>query len=167
MSFTPYSKEDQLKAYSKPKLKKKRYPEKKKAVNPLKQEIFKGRRFPKWSVRGKISKSNYNKALNEHGNYCFVCGTVDSLEAHHVRFRSDGGRGGWRNIRFLCTEHHRGDYSPHKNRELRETLEEAHTALYGKWYWADKYDLFKEGLIPNTTDKAFEEFMEKEAADRG
>jgi hypothetical protein len=38
-------------------------------------------------------------------------------------------------------------------------LREDREAFYGKWFWADKYTLFKEGLIPNTTDEAYERFM--------
>ncbi|MGG3734485.1 HNH endonuclease signature motif containing protein [Heyndrickxia coagulans] len=114
------------------------------------------------SVRGKITKEQYNQALQKHGAFCFVCGTTENLEAHHVRFKSAGGRGQWRNIRFLCAEHHRGKYSPHQNEQLRKELEKLHEKLYGPWFWADKYDLFKAGLIPNTTDEEFEKFMKGE-----
>jgi hypothetical protein len=31
--------------------------------------------------------------------------------------------------------------------------------------WADKYTLFKEGLIPNTTDDAYEHFMLQQEKD--
>lgn len=158
--FRPYSKAEQLGAKEKPVLKKKRYPEKKK--KKLKPEVYKGRVIPKRSTRGRITTKEYNEALRQHGAYCYVCGTTEGLEAHHVRFRSALGRGRWRNIRFLCSKHHRGEYSPHRNEGLRKELEQLHEELYGKFYWSDKYDLFLENLIPNTTDIAFEEFMKGE-----
>lgn len=127
-----------------------------------KPEIHKGRLIPKRSVRGRILKKDYNEALRRHGDYCYLCGTTVGLEAHHVRFRSNGGRGGWRNIRFLCNEHHRGKYSPHQDEGVRRALEVIHEEMYGEWFWADRYDLFMAGLIPNTTEKAFEAFMQEE-----
>ncbi|WP_313894709.1 HNH endonuclease signature motif containing protein [Psychrobacillus sp.] len=162
--FHPYSKEDQLKVTEKPKVNKKRYPErKKKKAQPNKPELYKGRVIPKRSKRGRITSKEYAEAQRQHGEHCFVCGTTQGLEAHHVRFRSNGGRGNWRNIRFLCSEHHRGNHSPHKNEDVRKGLEILHEDLYGEWFWSDKYDLFVADLIPNTTDEAFEEFMQKES----
>ncbi len=107
-----------------------------------KPEVHKGRLIPKRSVRGRILKKDYNEALRRHGDYCYLCGTTVGLEAHHVRFRSNGGRGGWRNIRFLCNEHHRGKYSPHQDEGVRRALEVIHEEMYGEWFWADRYDLF-------------------------
>ena len=127
-----------------------------------KLEVYKGRTIPSAKTRGQISKREYNEALKRHGEFCYVCGTTTNLEAHHVRFRSSQGRGVWRNIRFLCSEHHRGKYSPHQNLVLRRELEKLHESLYGPYYYCDKYDLFKMGLIPNTTDKEYEKFMSLE-----
>ncbi|GIN88685.1 hypothetical protein J6TS2_50710 [Heyndrickxia sporothermodurans] len=158
--YKPYSKEQQI---GKPKIKKKRYPEKKKKKrNPLKQEIYKGRVIPKKSKRGRISSNEYAEAQRKHGDCCYVCGTTINIEAHHIRFRSNSGRGNWRNIRFLCDKHHRGSYSPHQNEDLRKELEKLHESLYGPYYYCDKYDLFKLGLIDNTTDSAYEKFMSLE-----
>ncbi len=127
-----------------------------------KPEIYRGRRIPLASTRGKINRTEYNEALRKNGDTCFVCGTTIGLEAHHVKFRSDSGRGKWRNIRFLCFEHHKGKRGPHHNERFRRELEKLHEDLYGPWYWADKYDLYKAELIPNTTDEAFETFMQEE-----
>lgn len=44
----------------------------------------------------------------------------------------------------------------HQNRELMEKYQKRHEELYGPYYHCDKYDLFKMGLIPNTTDKEYE-----------
>lgn len=137
----------------------KKRPKKTKKTNPLKQEIYKGRKIPTKQQRGKITTAQYNEAARQHGYECYVCGCQTSLEAHHVKFRGNSGRGGWRNIRFLCSEHHRGNYSPHQNETLRKEIEALHEELYGPHYFCDKYDLFKLGLIPNTDDKSFEKFF--------
>lgn len=127
-----------------------------------KSEVHKGRLIPKRSVRGRILKKDYNEALRRHGEYCFLCGKTTDLEAHHVKFRSAGGRGGWRNIRFLCGGDHRGENGPHQDEGVRRALEVIHEELYGPWYWADKYDLFMAGLIPTPTGECFERFMSEQ-----
>lgn len=38
--------------------------------------------------------------------------------------------------------------------------------MFGEWYWADRYDLFQAGLIPNTTQETFEKFMEEDRHDK-
>ncbi len=72
------------------------------------------------------------------------------------------GRGKYRNLRFLCNECHTGENGVHRNKEKLEQLQAEHERLYGEWYWADEYDLFKAGLIPNTTTDAYETFMQEE-----
>lgn len=49
--------------------------------------------------------------------YCQVCGKGNT-ERHHVIFRSQGGKNFNLNYKDLCPEHHRGDMSPHKNKEV-------------------------------------------------
>lgn len=162
MEFHPYSKAEQLGKHQKP-LDKPKYKERRpKKKNHLKTEVLKGRRVPDKKTRGKISKTDYREAIMQHGPYCWVCGTSRDVEAHHVRFRSNSGRGGWRNVRFLCAAHHRGLFSPHRNDKLRKKLEELHEALYGQYYWCDRFDLFKLGLTSNTTKESFESYMKKQ-----
>lgn len=132
---------------------------KKKKKNQLKAELFQGWNIPTKQQRGKVSKREYNTALRKNGECCYVCGTTQGLEAHHVKFRSMSGRGTHRNIHFLCLEHHRGNYSPHQNEGLRNELEQLHERLYGPHYYKDVWDLYKEGLIPNTDKEMFEKFM--------
>ena len=50
----------------------------------------------------------------------------------------------------------------HSDRKFADWLREEREKMYGSWYWADEYDLFKAGLIPNTTKEAFEKFMREE-----
>ncbi|PKR86119.1 HNH endonuclease [Heyndrickxia camelliae] len=153
IGFHPYSKEQQLRREKKPKKKRK---------NPLKPEVYKGRVIPKKQVRGRILRKEYNKAAERHGYECYVCGTTQALECHHVRFRANGGRGTHRNLIFLCGNHHRGKYSPHQHEGLRKDLEALHESKYGPYYYCDKYDLFKAGIIENTSDECFEKFMREE-----
>jgi hypothetical protein len=46
---------------------------------------------------------------------CEVCGRSHP-EKHHIVFRSQGGLDYDLNFKYLCAEHHKGNYSPHKNR---------------------------------------------------
>jgi 5-methylcytosine-specific restriction endonuclease McrA len=143
--YRPYPKSQQLK---KPGKKEKRL------------EVYKGRTIPSKRQRGKVTKKEYNRAIEANGDACLVCGSKQ-IEMHHVLFRSKGGRGTWRNLIPLCPEHHRGKTGVHQNKGLMLHFQKRQRELYGPYYHCDKWDLYKAGLIPNTTDKAFEEFFEK------
>lgn len=121
-------------------------------------ETYKGRVIPSARVRGQISKREYERMIEEFGSVCIICGNP-YIEAHHLRFRSQGGRGEWRNLAPLCKEHHT---KAHRDRQFAEWLRQEREKKYGPWYWADEYDLFKANLIPNTTKEAFEKYMEEE-----
>lgn len=148
--FNPYSKADQLKSHRKEK----------------KPQTVKGRIVPGKKTRGKITAAEYNESLKQHGETCYFCGTTINLECHHVIpkgfSRIKNGRGVWRNLRFLCSEHHRGKAGVHQNKEMMEKLQQEHECLYGPHFYKDRFDLFKEGLIPNTSKEAYLEFMEGE-----
>lgn len=121
-------------------------------------ETYKGRVIPKAKDRTKISKANYNRMIEEFGDCCMICGRKP-IEAHHLVFRSKLGSGNWRNLAPLCPEHHR---QAHQDYNFAEYLRQERAERFGPHFWKDKYALFKEGLIPNTTDRAFERFMEEE-----
>lgn len=123
------------------------------------QQIGK-RTKPRQKDRTRIKAKDYQRAAEEHGKYCYFCGKTAGLELDHVQPRSRQGKGTWRNLRFLCIEHHRGTKSVHTSREMRNKLIELHTEMYGVYFWADAYDLYKNGLIDDPTDKAFEQFFE-------
>lgn len=129
-----------------------------------KVETYKGVTIPEKRVRGQISKRDYEKAKEVFGEHCLVCGDP-RIEMHHVRPKgmSNNGRGGWRNLAPLCAEHHRGRTGVHANYNgLSDRLKEERKAVYGEWFWADRFDLWKAGLIPNATYEAFESFMDRE-----
>ncbi|MCK6203951.1 HNH endonuclease [Bacillus infantis] len=145
------------KPVSKPKEKPK-YREKRPKKKKKKLETFKGRTIPPAKVRAAITKKEYNRALEAYGAFCNVCGNP-IIEMHHIRFRSQQGRGTYRNLIPLCKTHH---MKAHSNRMLNDILKKERIQHFGEWYWADKYDLFKARLIPNTDDKTFESYMKEE-----
>ncbi|MCD7034328.1 HNH endonuclease [Metabacillus sp. GX 13764] len=127
----------------------------KKSKKPL---MMKGRAVPKAKERSKITKKEYNRAIEAFGAACAECQNP-AIEMHHLKFRSQGGKGGFRNLLPLCKTHH---MKAHKSRRYADSLRAERESIYGKFFWADRFDLFKEGLIPNTTQQAFEKFMERE-----
>lgn len=153
LTFRPYPKSEQLrnqKEKDTPKYKEKRPKKKRKKL-----ETLKGRTIPPAKARGSISKREYERAIEAFGQTCVFCNNP-YIEMHHIQFRSQQGRGQYRNLIPLCKEHHT---LAHHNRMFSDLLREEREQTFGQWYWADKYDLFKAGVIENTDDKTFEKFM--------
>lgn len=125
-----------------------------------KQKKRKSRTIPSKKERTKISKKDYSKMLEEFGEHCNICGAYP-IEAHHIVFRSKYGSGNWRNLVPLCNKHHQ---LVHKDRVLADYFRQQREDRFGTHFWKDKYALFKEGLIPNTTNEAFENFLKGEEA---
>lgn len=48
--------------------------------------------------------------------FCEVCGR-NIVERHHIIFRSQGGLDFPLNYKYLCSEDHRGNNSPHRNKK--------------------------------------------------
>jgi 5-methylcytosine-specific restriction endonuclease McrA len=154
--FRPYPKSQQLKGHQKekdtPKHKEKR-PKKKK--NPY---LYRGRIVPTQKERTRIIEENYNRMIEVFGNYCQECGFTP-ISAHHLIFRSAMGTGNWRNLAPLCKRCHD---RAHSDYEFTEYLRDKRAKQYGPYFGQDKYSLFMEGLLPNTTDEAYERFMRGE-----
>jgi len=148
----PYSKEQQLKSNRKPKPKERRYKKKK---NPY---LYRGRIIPSRKERTKITEANYNRMIEEFGDYCMACGYTP-IAAHHLVFRSHMGTGNWRNLAPLCEKCHT---RAHKQKEFADLLREMRAERFGEHFGKDVYTLFKEGLINNTTTEAYESFMKSE-----
>ena len=136
----------------KPKYKEKR-PKKKKNPN-----LYRGRIIPTKKERTRITEEAYKRMIKEFGGYCLNCGYTP-IEAHHLVFRSSIGTGNWRNLAPLCNRCHG---MAHKLKSYADQLREDRAALFGPHFGKDKYSLFMEGLIPNTTDEAYERFFEME-----
>lgn len=50
---------------------------------------------------------------------CRICGTTQGIEKHHCFFNKNRNNSEKYKLTVdLCSEHHRGNYSPHKNREV-------------------------------------------------
>lgn len=60
------------------------------------------------------------KSILQSEKQCFYCGTTLNLERHHCIHGTAGRRIADKLglTIWLCSEHHRGNYSPHQNREL-------------------------------------------------
>lgn len=138
------------------------YREKRPNRKKKKLETYKGIKIPPKKVRGNISKKEYEKALDYYGGGCAVTGNTN-IEMHHIVFRSQSGRGTWRNLVPLCKELHD---KCHREREYAEYWRERAEQQFGKYFMCDKWDLYKKGLIVNCTDEAFEKFM-KERGNNG
>ncbi|MFT8319326.1 MAG: HNH endonuclease [Bacillus sp. (in: firmicutes)] len=156
LGFHPYSKQQQLaghqKSKDKPKHKEKR-PKKKK--NPY---LYRGRIIPSRKERTKIIKKDYDRMIEEFGDYCMMCGHTP-IFAHHLVFRSHIGTGNWRNLAPLCKKCHD---RAHEDFDFAEYLRQMRSERFGEHFGKDKYSLFMEGLIPNTDDGTYETFMIKE-----
>ncbi|AAK79889.1 hypothetical protein BJV85_002066 [Clostridium acetobutylicum] len=66
-------------------------------------------------------------------HFCQVCGKAYGIEKHHVVFRSQASYMVKikQNLIYLCTEHHKGNNGPHKNRKIDLGYKKA---LQSKYY---------------------------------
>jgi len=68
---------------------------------------------------------------------CEICGNI--ADKHHIVHRSQGGADFPLNIKYLCHEHHRGKYGPHKNKnadlQYKLQLQKELEALLNKEYY--------------------------------
>lgn len=113
------------------------------------------RRKPRKRERGQINKKQYQLALDWFGETCNICGSAP-IEMHHLRLRSQQGRGGYRNLMPLCKKHH---MEVHADINLADQLRDERAEMYGKLYYTDRFDLHDLGLIEEPTEEAFENYM--------
>lgn len=113
------------------------------------------RRKPRKRERGQVNKKQYQEALDWFGDSCSICGNTP-IEMHHVTFRSQGGRGGYRNLMPLCNYHHR---LAHQDSNFADELRDMRYEAFGKLYYTDRFDLHELGLIDEPTEQAFESYM--------
>jgi hypothetical protein len=107
--------------------------------------------------RNSIHRNEYQKMIEAFGTDCFFC-KKQGDEAHHVKYRSQGGRGTWRNLRMLCLSCHD---DLHSLEEMRLELQEEHERLFGRYYYMDHVDLFETGLIDEPDEEHKEQFFLK------
>lgn len=113
------------------------------------------RRKPRKRERGQINKKQYQLALDWFGDTCSICGSAP-IEMHHVTFRSQQGRGGFRNLMPLCNYHHR---LAHQDSAFADELRDMRAEAFGKLYYTDRFDLHEAGLIAQPTELEFENYM--------
>lgn len=116
------------------------------------------RRKPKQWQRNHITKEEYRNTLDYFGDSCTICNN-QPVELHHLVFRSQGGRGVYRNLMPLCKGHH---MLAHESRGYADYLREMRQEAHGEHYYKDMYDLHDAGLIEEPTQRHYEEFMKSE-----
>ncbi|MBD7984438.1 HNH endonuclease [Sporosarcina sp. Sa2YVA2] len=116
------------------------------------------RRKPKRGQRGRITKTDYQQALDWYGDSCTICNNKP-IEMHHVVFRSQGGRNGYRNLMPLCNACHT---KAHVDREFADELREMRQEAYGDHFFHDMHDLYEMRLIQERDERLYEEFMRKQ-----
>lgn len=116
------------------------------------------RRTPKRGQRGRISKEQYQLALDWFGDTCTICNS-SPIEMHHVVYRSQGGRGGYRNLMPLCEHHHK---KAHRDRGFSDSLKQERIEAFGEYFFTDAHDLYDADLISDPTEKAFEKYMKSQ-----
>src|SRR5690625_1963787 len=95
------------------------------------------RRAPKQSVRNKFSKKVAQEIIDRDDGICQICFSMSGTEIHHIKFRSQGGRGVATNGILLCPHCHR---LAHKEWEVAESLRLRAKNKYGPDYYKDRRD---------------------------
>ena len=104
--------------------------------NPVPKPSFK-RRVPKRSDRGKFDEKTRERIIERDQGLCQMCFSPGA-EIHHVKFRSQGGRGVYTNGLTLCQSCHR---KVHDDRELAEYWINVFVDRYGADFYKDEYDV--------------------------
>jgi HNH endonuclease len=158
--FNPYSKADQLKGHQrekpKPRYKERRYNRRKRQS---KKVDYKGVKIPSRAKRAEFTKEDKEKIKEFYGDTCLLCGSP-YIEFHHRKYRSQLGRNNPRNGAPLCEDCHIPRV--HKDPKLAQELRDEAEKRFGPYYYYDKYDCWKKGLIERPTDELFNKFMEEE-----
>lgn len=148
----------------------KKLPQKKKKKRQKKQAVISAERSgikpPDIGIRNSFSEKEREKALKEFGNTCNdpTC-SMTASELHHIVFRSQSGRGVWRNAVPLCISHHE---KCHKHKAYAEMWREVRRRLFGEFFYMDKWDLWLMGKIADPeVNHYFEDFMINQEVKQG
>ncbi len=148
-------KKNKAKDWKKPKPKEK----KAKKVEVISRERN-GIKPPSRSVRNAFTLAERNKALEIFGKSCNIPNCpYEAVDFHHVIYRSQIGRGVWRNAIPLCLHHHD---LVHEMKAFRKHLEAMRIKQFGPYFYMDKWDLWLKGLIEDPTQKEYDKFMDKQ-----
>ena|SRR5690625_3432660 len=94
------------------------------------------RRKPSLKKRGEFSKVTKEKIYKRDGGLCVVC-FKKADDFHHVKYKTQNGRGVFTNGVCLCRKCHD---KAHSYKDLRKNLEQMMIDKYGDRYWADEWD---------------------------
>lgn len=105
-------------------------------LRPVPKITYK-RRKPIRRKRNNFSQKVRKDIYNRDDGKCQQCGDVGT-EIHHVKYRSQGGRGVTTNGLLLCSDCHR---IVHQDRNLTLDWQRHFESMYGKDYYKDEWDL--------------------------
>lgn len=166
----PVKQEKKKKGLNKIKPYEKQLPQKKKKKPPKKKAVIsaerQGSKIPNTKQRNDFSVYDREKALKEFGTTCNdpTC-SMPASDLHHIVFRSQSGRGVWRNAVPLCISHHE---KCHKNRRYADMWREVRRRLFGEFFYMDSWDLWLLGHISDPEVKHyFEDFMKNQEVKLG
>lgn len=104
-------------------------------LRPVPKPVRK-RSKPTRRQRNNFSQKVRQQIHERDNGLCQQCGSLGT-EIHHVKFRSQGGRGVYSNGVLLCHSCHR---KVHDNRELALQWQKHFESMYGKDYYKDEWD---------------------------
>lgn len=104
-------------------------------MQPIPKNPYK-RRKPKRSERNKFSESVRRKVMDDYDYKCASCHGL-ATELHHVKFRSQGGRGVATNALPLCHKCHR---EVHLDSDKARYWQDVFASKHGDDYYKDKWD---------------------------
>ena len=116
------------------------------------------RKRPTQKKRGEISKEQRQLTYDWFGEACTICNGYPT-DLHHLVFRSQQGRGVYRNLMPLCIPCHK---RAHTERAFADELREMRQEAFGDHFFHDMYDLYDLGFIEEETEQAYEKFMRSE-----
>lgn len=105
-------------------------------VRAVPKPTFK-RSKPTRKQRNNFSREVRKQIYERDEGKCQECGGIGT-EIHHVKFRSQGGRGVFSNGVLLCANCHR---KVHQLRELAEKWRNIMEERYGPNYYKDSWDM--------------------------
>lgn len=95
------------------------------------------RRAPKKAERGKFSERTAEMIVERDNGLCQECGAIGS-EIHHVKFKSQGGRGVFTNGMLVCPSCHR---KIHQSKYFTNKWIDKFRSMYGEQFYKDMYDI--------------------------
>jgi len=95
---------------------------------------------------------------------CEVCGNL--ADKHHIVYKSQGGIEFPLNFRYLCSEHHRGNSGPHKNRRLDleyklEMQKKLQNILINRYYTAEELEILL-GINKGMIKRLFKDYKQSD-----